>query len=157
VNLYGYVMNDPVNLIDPNGNLAFLVAVPAIAGAIWAAAELALSAWDIINLVRDLFDSCVSWGEWGASAGLTALGIVGPGGGYGQAAKAFNKNQDALIQLAKEAKNKGGVDSEDAKTLLDWANEYGVEPALDHTGAASHGWKGKDHIRIGPVNHIKVR
>ena len=81
-------MNDQMNLIDPNGNLAFLVAVPVIAGAIWGALEFALSAWDIINLVRDLFDSCVSWGEWGASAGLTALGIVGPGGGYGQLGKA---------------------------------------------------------------------
>ena len=81
-------MNDQMNLIEPNGNLAFLVAVPAIAGAIWGALEFALSAWDIINLVRDLFDSCVSWGEWGASAGLSALEIVGPGGGYGQLGKA---------------------------------------------------------------------
>ncbi|MDH5607433.1 MAG: RHS repeat-associated core domain-containing protein, partial [Anaerolineae bacterium] len=108
VNLYGYVLNDPVNLIDPNGNLAFLVAVPAIAGAIWAAAELALSALDIINLVRDLFDSCVSWGEWGASAGLTALGIVGPGGGYGQLGKAANKNWGKYRPKGSTPRGKGG-------------------------------------------------
>ena len=94
--------------------------------------------------------------KWGACAGLTALGIVGPGGGYGQAAKVFNINQDTFIQIAKEDKNKGGVDSEDAKTLLDWANEYGVSvrgPEIHPNRSFGQ----NEHIHIGPVNHIAVK
>ncbi len=37
----------------------------------------------------------------------------------------FGPNQDALIQLAKEAK-RGGVTPDQAKILIDWASEYGV-------------------------------
>jgi SpoU rRNA methylase family enzyme len=73
------------------------------------------------------------------------------------ASKVFSPNQAALIELAKDAK-RTGVSMEDAKTLLQWADEYKVSPALDHTGINAHEWKyGFDHIRIGPINHIQVK
>jgi hypothetical protein len=55
--------------------------------------------------------------------------------------------------LAREAK-KIGVTEEEAKTLLKWADEYGVKPALDHINT-DH-WVGGAHIRIGSQNHIPV-
>jgi hypothetical protein len=64
-------------------------------------------------------------------------------------------DQNALIQLAKEAKRKGRITNDEADGLLQWANEYGVQPALDHRNTTH--WVGGDHIRIGPVNHIGVR
>lgn len=69
----------------------------------------------------------------------------------------FGPDQEALIQLAKEAKRTGAT-PEQAKTLIEWAKEYGVKPALDHTSPAyaAH-WGGRPHIRIGPKNHIPVR
>jgi hypothetical protein len=65
----------------------------------------------------------------------------------------FNPNQSALIELAKEAQ-RTGVDREGAQTLLNWAAEYKLIPALDHIGTWH--WVGGDHIRVGPVNHIPV-
>ncbi len=67
----------------------------------------------------------------------------------------FGPDQDAVIQLAKQAKRTGGVTEEEAKTLLDWAKEYGVKPAQNHIG--SDHWVGGDHIRVGPINHIPVK
>ena len=40
-NLYGYVLNDPVNLVDPNGEFAILVPV-VIVGAVVYSAYVAL-------------------------------------------------------------------------------------------------------------------
>jgi len=63
--------------------------------------------------------------------------------------------QDAVIQLAKQAKRTGGVTEEEAQTLLNWAREYGVKPARNDIGT-DH-WVGGDHIHVGPVNHIPVK
>jgi hypothetical protein len=72
--------------------------------------------------------------------------------GLAKTGKRFTPDKSALVELAKEGKK--GVSMEDAKTLLEWAEEYGLKPALDHTKPPLH-WKGP-HIRIGPVNHIPV-
>ena len=69
----------------------------------------------------------------------------------------YSEDQDALIQLAKDAKRRGGVPQDDANTLADWADELGLPghgPAV-HTGRP--GWGGTNvHINIGPVRHIPV-
>jgi hypothetical protein len=66
----------------------------------------------------------------------------------------FSLDQDALVQLAKAAK-RSGLSTIDAQTLLDWAEEYG----LDSKGGYihTHDWAGMTpHIHIGPVDHIPV-
>lgn len=63
-------------------------------------------------------------------------------------------DEDALVQLAQEAKRRG-VTNRDAQTLLDWAREHRVDPALDHINTTH--WVGGPHIRVGPINHIPVR
>jgi len=57
--------------------------------------------------------------------------------------------------LAKEAK-RTGISLDDAKTLLNWADEYKMNPALNHTIPPYHGPVGP-HIRVGSVNHIPVK
>jgi hypothetical protein len=68
----------------------------------------------------------------------------------------FGPDQEALIQLAKEAKRTGAT-PEQAETLLKWAKEYDLK-GLDHTGAtdAAHWLGGRPHIHIGGVRHIPV-
>lgn len=63
-------------------------------------------------------------------------------------------DQDALIQLAKDAKQRGGVSTNEAETLIRWAIEYGV----DFQPIKSHPERNFNipHIHIGPVNHLPV-
>ena len=93
----------------------------------------------------------------GASEGSCGLaGLTAEAGGWGaSASKKFTPDQSAVIQLAKEAKNSGGISPENAQLLVDWAKEYGVK-AMDHTARPWH-WKLGPHIHIGPKNHIRVK
>ncbi|MDP9068427.1 MAG: hypothetical protein M3N53_08820 [Actinomycetota bacterium] len=76
-NLYAYVYSDPVNLIDPTGELAF---IPIIVGA-WAVIEVGLSIADAINTASTLADVCASASEKFTTGGLFILGLALPGGG----------------------------------------------------------------------------
>ncbi|SCJ29114.1 Cell wall-associated polypeptide CWBP200 [uncultured Clostridium sp.] len=70
----------------------------------------------------------------------------------------FNGDQQAVIDLAKQAKNIGGIRADDANTLLGWANEYGVpyhglEIHLNRSGPSSN----IPHIHIGKTGHIPIK
>jgi hypothetical protein len=60
--LYRYVFNDPINLTDPSGELAF---APLLAGAYltYRVASGALTLLDLYNAAQDLLDPCVSSGD----------------------------------------------------------------------------------------------
>jgi Pretoxin HINT domain len=69
----------------------------------------------------------------------------------------FDDDQRALIQLAKELRQIGGVSQEDGETLSDWADEYDLDghgPAV-HPGRPGFGGN-TPHINIGPIKHIPV-
>ena len=70
------------------------------------------------------------------------------------AVKRFDPNQDALIQLGKEAKKLGGVTEDEVKILGEWASEYG----LTFHGPEIHPNRSfnLNHIHLGPVDHIPV-
>ncbi|MGQ0743500.1 MAG: hypothetical protein ACT4OS_04025, partial [Acidimicrobiales bacterium] len=72
-----------------------------------------------------------------------------PGGG-----SRFTTDQDALVQLAKSAK-RTGVDPTDARTLLDWADEYGL-PGRGPEIHPGRPWGQFPYIHIGPISHIPV-
>jgi RHS repeat-associated protein len=74
------------------------------------------------------------------------------------ASKRFTPDQSALVDLAKDARARGGTTLDNAKTLIDWANETCVPCRNDIE--ETH-WAPNDdpipHIHIGPVNHITVK
>jgi hypothetical protein len=70
--------------------------------------------------------------------------------------KVFTKDQQALIELAKENTGGVGLPEDQANILVDWANEYGLKnhaPAI-HEGKSGF-WSSIRHIRIFKY-HIKV-
>ena len=72
--------------------------------------------------------------------------------------KRYTPDQQAVIDLAKEAKANGGVTLDDTNTLLDWAYEYGVpahgpEIHPSRTGEASNIL----HFHIGRTGHIPIK
>jgi RHS repeat-associated protein len=82
-------------------------------------------------------------------AGETAatLGVAAP--------RRFTPDQDALIQLVRDAERRGGVAASDVSILKQWANEYG----LPFRGPQVHPGRpiGQfPHIHVGPVNHVPV-
>jgi len=85
--------------------------------------------------------------------------IDAPKGGAGQAAKRMTPDQKALHDLAKEAKLRGRtnpIDADDAATLRQWADEYGVPSRRPEVHPNRPVGK-KPHIHIGNVKHIPVQ
>ena len=102
-NLYAYAGGDPVNYIDPNGELAFLapVAFALLKGALASAATDAG-----IELASQLIDNGgnIDWGGVGTSAVDGAMsGMLG--GGLGKAAKAAK----GLRRAARGGAGRGGT------------------------------------------------
>jgi small nuclear ribonucleoprotein (snRNP)-like protein len=67
----------------------------------------------------------------------------------------FSMDQQALVDLAKQAQQKGGLSASDAAILTQWAKEYGipVRGPEAHLGR----FNPFQHIHIGPINHIPVK
>ncbi len=124
-NLYAYAYGDPVNFVDPNGELAFLVplAIVAIKGALAGAAMDAG-----IELASQLIEhggdiDCLDWGGVGTSA-MGGLGSGAVGGVFG---KAFT----AAKGLRRGAKGKSKIDRGVFKKEREayWKAEASANPA----------------------------
>ncbi|MGB7304140.1 MAG: RHS repeat-associated core domain-containing protein [Burkholderiaceae bacterium] len=96
VNTYAYGHSNPVTNVDPTGKFVPLV-IWAGAG-LWAAAELALSAYDIYDAGRTVLDKCASYGEKLSAVGLAIAGMAGPGGGYNTANKAITNSSRKRVK-----------------------------------------------------------
>jgi RHS repeat-associated protein len=154
-NLYVYVTNDPINFRDPSG---LRVTVNPNAGVDWLSKQA--DAWYEIagtNWMNCDYLAAVGPAALGAFVDLVpvavqiisegfAANVIGGGG------VPFNPNQRALVELAKEGQRTGVTPSQ-AKTLLEWAEEYGVRGRND---IGTNHWVGGDHIHVGPVSHIPV-
>ncbi|WP_321532121.1 RHS repeat-associated core domain-containing protein [uncultured Desulfuromonas sp.] len=79
VNQYRYGFNTPNYWIDPTGEFVFVGAAMLIYGAI----ELALSIYDVYDMLSTLADPCESGISKASAVGFFLLGAVLPGGGYG--------------------------------------------------------------------------
>jgi RHS repeat-associated protein len=181
-NLYAYVWNSPTGLVDALGLDAWSDAGNLAAG-FGDTISLGGTAW-IRGLwseqfgLPDTVDQGSGWNLAGRKAAklYDAVSMVVGGVGVVRAAAAaprvgrslltvlrnergaigFDANQDALIQIAKMAKNLGGVTREEAAIFREWAREYGVF----FRGPEAHAGRGFGrflHILVGPINHILVR
>ena len=65
----------------------------------------------------------------------------------------FTEDASALIDLARQSK-RSGLSEDNAKTLLEWAREYGL-PSHGPEQHLNRNFKDL-HIHIGPVDHIKI-
>lgn len=68
----------------------------------------------------------------------------------------YTPDQDAVIQLAKDAKKRGGVTTDEANTLKDWAEEYNL-PSRGPEAHPGRGFGSNPHIHVGPVNHLPIK
>jgi hypothetical protein len=72
----------------------------------------------------------------------------------------FTPDQDAVVQLAKEARQAGGITVDEGRALRAPADSDGIpyhpdlsEPYEVHP---SRGFGSNPHIHVGPVNHIPI-
>jgi hypothetical protein len=145
---YAYSLNNPVRYVDPNGHFAILAALALITPVGWVAIGITAVGVGIYFAVPGVRETVTSAIEQAGDAVSDALDP--------ETTKRNDENQEALVDLAQEAKQKGGVSEEDAQTLLDWADEYFVIPHSDGIEQHPNRKFNLPHIRIGPVNHIPV-
>ncbi len=89
-NLYGYVFNDPINGIDPSGQILPLLVLG------YAAFEFGSSLYDFYDAYDTFTDPCADVWDKGFSGGGLIAGALLPGGGYGKGAKLFRRGVKAL-------------------------------------------------------------
>ena len=128
-NLYGYVGQDPVNLLDPSGKVPI---IPILLAGTYGLVEMGLTAWDVFNAGRTLFDDCASIGEKFFGVAAVAAGGLLPGGGYGGLMRV---NLLPQIRYANEAKILNQM------KRRGW-NERQIREALATKGIPTRGKKG---------------
>ncbi len=147
--LYGYVFNNPVNLIDPDGLFVGVASGMGAAAysflkALAFTANATLAAEMIGNLMDDLEDDLTP---------DQINDVLAGGSGADTDAPCENDNrqtpdQEALKDIIQE-ETLGGrkpLSDEDADTVLDWADELGIDGARDDRGK-DH-WEGGEHIHV---------
>ena len=170
-NLYRYVGGRPVDRTDPLG-LDWLQTVSDFSAGFGDTISFGLTRWvrqqmgtdDVVNHCSGAYGAG-QWAGYGfdialavATAGTSAELEEGAETGEvllnaGNNARRFTPDQEALVDLAQQAR-RTGINQGDAQTLLDWADEVGLNARND---IGTNHWVGGDHIHIGPINHIPVR
>jgi RHS repeat-associated protein len=154
INLYGYCSLDPVNCIDRTGrNPAAAVLVlgggEVIGAGLIAAPFVAIGAAGLAGIaaIDALFANAQASQDVQFAADINAFNA--------SLAVPNTPDQDAVIQIGKEAKQLGGVTPDEAETIGEWAKEYGVP----FHGPEEHPDRPFNipHIHVGPVDHIPVK
>ena len=162
-NLYAYVDNDPLNLLDPVGLRIVMVLPPydqdySVRASRWAADKSIdpNNAWyedafytGIGILLSFFLPEVRGYTETAVTIGFCA--VAGSPGGR------FNPDQQALVQLAKDAQARGGVSPVEGATLVEWGKELGFGDAARGPEGPHPGSSLGPHIHVGPVNHILVK
>nr|WP_252737897.1 DUF1566 domain-containing protein [Marinobacter salexigens] len=118
-NLYGYVLGDPVNWIDPTGLQSFDVA----AGFGFAGGRLPQSKVEADNM-NNLPERYNLLPKYGEAWGMVAAGGGGGGGTLLKFCKIVMKNPDTFLEIATELAEVLGGDPSDPQSKVDKMGEY---------------------------------
>jgi hypothetical protein len=135
-NLYAYVSSSPLAHTDRSGEVAPEVAA-CVGGALFNLVTERLSGRKFTT--SDAISGCAA-GLAGVGLGKVLGGLQGnlsrlprirtlltdETGSINPAVRRFTPDQDALIQLAKDARRRGGLTEDEGSILKAWADEYGV-------------------------------
>ncbi len=169
-NFYRYAHADPINHIDTSGTIVFVPYLLGIAGSM--AIDWLIDTYlapQVRDWLRDTYGCDSDEDVRNFLDNLaTAADIVDAIRALKNPAKLkdvlsrmadngkrFDPNQEALVDLAKQAK-RDGASREQAEIMRQWADEYDVR----FRGVESHPGRPQGqfpHIHVGPVNHIPVR
>jgi RHS repeat-associated protein len=129
-NVYGYVGGNPLNRIDPTGEIPLALGIPLV----WAGTEAVLSIYDAYSAFKALSDPCASRTDKIMAVSGAAIGIFGPGGGYGTAGKAA---KGLIPKAGTRVKPKGVPEG------------WRIRPSISPGGV-------KYSDPVNPGNHIRV-
>src|SRR5262249_12263903 len=106
------------------------------------------------GIVSGVFSGAIDW-LGAAPKNSYELPGSGPGAARWKPPQPNSPDQDALIQLAKDAKNRGGVKPGDVEVLKKWCGEYDG-PVRGPEVHPNRPFGQHPHIHVGPVDHIPV-
>jgi RHS repeat-associated protein len=158
LNRYSYSLNNPYRYVDPDGNIP----IPLIIGAMWAITEFGLSAYDAYDTAGTVLSPKTSLKEKGVAAGLFAVGMVAPGGGYSKlddilrtvkATRPLNKMGHAMKHLQEFQKIDPKLKAEDVAKILEHVKNTGAVKATKHGGKLYEGTVeiGKKKVKLKVV------
>ena len=177
LNLYGYVNNGSVNLVDRYGDSPAwgdFRSLPGYTGPsslglggrhVPITADSVQKCLDGVGLIPGLgefadgINAAISAfrGNWG-DAGLSIASMI-PFAGWAATGAKWGDDATAVIKLAKEAERKSKISpicETDAKQLQDWADEYGV-PSRGPEVHPNRPHGKEPHIHINEGGHIWIK
>ncbi|MCG8560410.1 MAG: hypothetical protein MI824_11470, partial [Hyphomicrobiales bacterium] len=163
LNTYGYVNANPIGLFDPLG-LQSTVPFPSVGPGGIPVPEVAVPGspankayTDATNqIIGSLFKDSpfptLNFCQIVEFSATMLLGVLL----NEDSSKRNTPDQEAAIDLAKDAKRRGGLTQDEAEALVDLAKEAGV-PTRGPESHPDRPYGRNPHIHVGPVNHIPVK
>jgi RHS repeat-associated protein len=147
INLYGFVGNNPVGLVDTDGRFAFLAA----AGVAYLAFEFGSTIYDIYSASDVVLDPNVSDLDKVKEVGVLAMGVAlpGPGQWYKKGAKKVGDKVGDLVGSSCPAPNSG---QNIVYRALNAADSEALAAGRGLTARAPNGtWTAAEHVANQPL------
>jgi RHS repeat-associated protein len=176
---YSYTFNNPVRYSDPGGHDpgegAVGIGALAAIGIAFGAPEIIIISGVVVlttlvvdavtpgaeqrheDIKNSVSQTAANIAAAGAAEQANEINVktqIGESYGSDLYLQAHTAEQEAVVDLAQEAKKKGGLTQNEADTLVQWGNAAG----LHSRGPEVHPNRPKNgpHIHVGPIKHIPV-